>query len=153
MRFLLLLFVVVPAIELLLLVEIGRHIGTPATLLLIAFTGVLGASLARWQGLGILRRMQEDVAVGRVPADSIVDGVLVLLAGAVLMTPGVITDIFGFLCLVPVFRNLLKRSLRKRFEGTIRGPGIRVVHGPSPVDPLDSPNVRNITPNEPRVSR
>ena len=152
MRYLLLAFVIVPAVELMLLVEIGRHIGTPSTLLLIAFTGVLGASLARWQGLGILQSMQKDVAAGRVPAESIVDGVLVLLAGAVLMTPGVITDAFGFLCLVPAFRRLLKRGLKKRFESSMSGPGIRVVHGPSPIDPLDSPHIRNVTPNGPRVS-
>ncbi len=149
MRWLLLLFVLVPAVELMLLIEIGRHIGTPATLGLIVFTGVLGASLARWQGLGILRKMQEDVAAGRVPAESIFDGVLVLLAGAVLMTPGVLTDAFGFLCLTPVFRRLLKRALKRRFEGSIQGPGLHMSYGSSAADPLESATIRNVTPNAP----
>ena len=150
MRYLLFLFVVVPALELMLLIEIGRHIGTVATLALIALTGVVGASLARWQGLGILRRLQEDVAAGRMPGDSILDGVLVLLAGAVLMTPGVLTDAFGFLCLWPPFRRVFKRELMRRFEGSFQQRGFRVTRDPGFTDPLRSSSIRNVTPNGPR---
>ena len=147
MRWLLLLFVIVPTVELLLLIEIGRVIGTGPTIALIVFTGILGASLARWQGLGILRRIQEETAAGRVPAEPLVDGVLVLLAGAVLMTPGVLTDLLGFLCLLPLFRRWLKTRLRRRFERTIR---TRFSSAASSRDPLDSPYVRDVTPPKSR---
>jgi UPF0716 protein FxsA len=106
---LLVLFVVVPVVELVLLIEIGRQIGTLPTLGLIVVTGALGAYLARRQGLGVLQRVREEMAAGRIPAAPIVDGILILVAGAVLMTPGVLTDAFGFFCLIPPCRELLKR--------------------------------------------
>jgi UPF0716 protein FxsA len=105
---LLLLFIVVPAVELGLLIEIGSRIGTVATLGIIVVTGVVGAALARRQGIGVLRRVQAELAEGRVPAGSLADGVIILVAGALLMTPGVLTDVLGFLCLVPGARTLLK---------------------------------------------
>jgi UPF0716 protein FxsA len=117
---LLLLFVVLPAVELALLIELGGRIGTPATLGLIVVTGIVGASLARQQGLGVLRRLQEESEAGRLPAGSLVDGVLILVAAALLVTPGILTDAFGFLCLVPGFRSLVKRELRRRFERAVR---------------------------------
>ena len=81
------------------------------TLGLIVVTGILGASLARRQGLGILRSVQAELAAGRLPASALVDGVIVLLAGAVLMTPGVLTDMLGFLCLIPGTRKWIKARL------------------------------------------
>jgi UPF0716 protein FxsA len=117
---LLLLFILVPAIELALLIELGQHIGTLPTLALIAGTGALGASLARLQGLSVLRQMQRELAAGRLPAGSIVDGVIVLLAGALLITPGILTDTLGFLCLVPAFRRMLKRALWRRLARAVR---------------------------------
>lgn len=120
MPWLLLLFVVLPAVELALLIEVGSRIGTPATLALIAVTGVVGATLARRQGLGVLRHLQREVDAGRLPAGSLVDGVLILVAGALLVTPGILTDAFGFLCLVPAFRRLLKGALRRRLERAVR---------------------------------
>lgn len=116
---LLLLFIAVPAIELVLLIELGQRIGTLATIVLIMATGVIGASLARQQGLSTLARVRADLGQGRVPAEPIVDGVLILLAGAVLITPGVLTDVLGFLCLVPACRQVLKRFLKQRFERAV----------------------------------
>jgi UPF0716 protein FxsA len=113
---LILLFTLVPAVELGLLIELGSRIGTAATLGLIVVTGVLGAGLARQQGLRVLRRIQTETSAGRLPASSLVDGVIVLVAGALLVTPGILTDVLGFLCLVPGFRSLVKASLRHRFE-------------------------------------
>ncbi len=113
---LLLLFVALPAVELGLLIEIGSRIGTGATLALIAVTGIVGAALARRQGLGVLRVLQTETAAGRLPAGSLIDGVIILVAGALLVTPGVLTDAFGFLCLVPAFRRVVKRGLRRRLE-------------------------------------
>lgn len=126
MPWLLLLFVVLPAVELALLIEVGSRIGTAATLALIAVTGVVGAALARRQGFGVLRRLQAESEAGRLPAGSLVDGVLILVAGALLVTPGILTDAFGFACLVPAFRNLVKATLRRRFERAVREGRVQV---------------------------
>ena len=83
---LLLLFILVPLIELFLLVELGTVIGIGPTVLLVVATGVLGAWLARRQGLEVLTRVSEDLAQGRLPTDALIDGVLILIAGAVLLT-------------------------------------------------------------------
>ncbi len=123
---LLLLFIVVPAVELALLIEVGSRIGTPATLGLIVATGIAGAALARHQGLGVLRQMQAEVEKGRVPADSLADGAFVLVAGALLVTPGILTDAFGLLCLVPAFRGLAKRLLWRRLERAVREQRVRM---------------------------
>jgi UPF0716 protein FxsA len=117
---LLILFIVVPAVELALLIEIGRHIGVLATFGLIVGTGVLGVHLARQQGMQVLRQMQDEMASGRVPVGPLLDGILILLAGAVLITPGVLTDLFGFLCLLPGTRRIVKDLLRRRFGRYVR---------------------------------
>ena len=121
---LLLLFILVPAIELALLIEVGKVIGTPGTLAVIVLTGAVGASLARRQGLRVLRDLQSESAAGRLPADSLMDGAIILFAGALLITPGILTDVFGFLCLVPVTRRLVRREIQRRFERAIREGGV-----------------------------
>jgi UPF0716 protein FxsA len=113
---LLLLFTVVPLVELFLLVKLGTVIGIGATVLIVICTGVLGAWLARWQGLGVLRRLTEDVNEGRLPADALIDGLLILIAGAVLLTPGLITDALGFLLLVPKGRTIVRKMIAARLE-------------------------------------
>lgn len=123
---LLLLFIGLPALELALLIEIGRRIGTLETLALIVVTGVVGAALARRQGLRVWSEFQTRVARGEMPADSLVDGLLILIASALLVTPGVLTDGFGFLCLVPAFRNLVKRELVRRLERAVREQRVRI---------------------------
>jgi len=128
----LLLFIGIPAIELALLFEVGGHIGTLNTFLLIIFTGVLGANLARREGLGVLRTIQEELGRGEMPATSIVDGAIILVAAALLLTPGVLTDAFGFFCLFPLTRPLMRGLVwnwvqRGMAKGTVR------VHSPSTV--------------------
>ena len=86
---LLLLFVVLPTAELALLIEVGKRVGTGATLALIVATGIVGASLARRQGLGVVGVVQRETAAGRLPASTLIDGVIILLAGALLVTPDV----------------------------------------------------------------
>ncbi len=137
---LLLLFIALPAIELALLIEIGRRIGTFETLALIVVTGVIGASLARHQGLQAFSRVQEQLGRGEMPADSLIDGLLILVASALLVTPGVVTDAFGFLCLVPAFRRVVKRELVRRFERAVRENRVHVdVHHSVRFDPGVSP--------------
>ncbi len=123
---LLLLFVVLPAVELALLIEVGSRIGTAATLALIVATGVVGASLARHEGLGVLGAIRRETEAGRLPAGTLVDGVIILLAGALLVTPGILTDAFGFLCLVPAFRRQVKRALVRWLERAAREARINV---------------------------
>ena len=123
---LLLLFILVPIAELALLIEIGKHLGLPATLALIVFTGALGAYLARRQGLGVLAKIRSEIDEGRLPASQLVDGALIIVAGAVLMTPGVLTDAFGFLCLFPPARRRLKSYLSRRFEHAVKSGNVKM---------------------------
>ena len=117
---LLFLFIAVPIVELIVLIKLGGMIGLLPTVAIIFFTGALGATLARWQGLSVLRQMQTQMAQGQLPADAMFDGVIILLAGALLLTPGFLTDIVGFLSLVPAVRNVFKRTIRKRIEKSIQ---------------------------------
>jgi len=117
---LLFLFIAVPAVELVLLIKLGGLIGLLATVAIIFFTGALGATLARWQGLSVLRQIQTQMAQGRLPTNALFDGVIILLAGALLLTPGFLTDIVGFLSLVPGVRNMIKRTIQKRVEKSIQ---------------------------------
>ncbi|MCH7988153.1 MAG: FxsA family protein [Planctomycetes bacterium] len=148
---LLLLFIVVPAVELSLLIEIGKRIGTMRTLALIVITGIVGASLAKWQGLNVLKRLREESAQGILPAESLLDGVFILVAGALLITPGVLTDIFGFLCLIPAFRRILKRYLWTRIKRSIEKGRMQVtvhvddyVTRPPDRQSHDNPNVIDV---------
>lgn len=115
-----LLFITVPLIELILFVLIGREIGILPTLAIILLTGVLGAALARSQGLRTLAKYREAMAQGRLPAEAVIDGLLILLAGVLLIAPGFFTDIVGILLLAPPLRKLarsrLEASLRSRFR-------------------------------------
>ncbi|MFQ5526699.1 MAG: FxsA family protein [Thermoanaerobaculia bacterium] len=123
---LLLLFILVPVAELALLIEIGQRVGLPATLALIVATGMLGAFLARQQGLGVLARIRSETDQGRLPADQLIDGALILVAGAVLMTPGVLTDALGFFCLIPPGRKLLNDYLTGRIQRAVERGTVRM---------------------------
>jgi UPF0716 protein FxsA len=115
-----LLFILLPLVELAILVEIGRWIGTIPTVALVIATGAGGAWLARREGLGVLRRIQADLGAGRLPGPALVDGAIILFAGAVLITPGVLTDIAGFLCLVPATRRLIRAQLWRAFSRAVQ---------------------------------
>ena len=117
---LLFLFIAIPAIELVLLIKLGGLIGLLPTIAIIFVTGALGATLARWQGVSVLRDIQTQMAQGQLPASAMFDGVIILLAGALLLTPGFLTDIVGFLSLVPGVRQVFKRAIRKRIERSIQ---------------------------------
>ena len=117
--YLILLFTVVPIIELALLIKIGQYIGVGYTLGIVVFTGVTGAYLAKMQGLLTLRRIQEDINQGRMPADKLFDGVLILCSGILLLTPGFITDLIGFMGLIPLTRNLFKRWLKRKIKDMV----------------------------------
>ncbi len=114
--YLILLFVSMPLIELWLLLRLAEAIELGPTILVVIMTGVVGASLARRQGLRTYMRVQSDLAAGRMPASEIVDGLLILVAGVVLITPGLMTDVFGFCLLVPPIRAVLKRKVAAYFR-------------------------------------
>jgi len=120
------LFIAVPMIEISLLIKLGESIGFWPTLLLQIGTGVLGASLAKLQGLLIWQRIMAEFQMGRVPTGEMLDGVLVLAAGIVLMTPGLLTDLLGFALLIPLTRNQFKTWLSRQFEMRSR-PNERVI--------------------------
>ena len=113
---LVLIFVGVPLAELALLVWVGGKIGVAATVGLVVVTGILGAGLARWQGLATLERFQRRLGAGELPHEDLIDGVLILVAGAVLLTPGLLTDTAGFLLLVPTVRRAVREASLRRFE-------------------------------------
>jgi len=112
----LLLFIAVPAIEMFLLVEIGGRIGAVLTIGLVVFTGILGWSLVKYQGLSTIRRIREEMAQARMPAEEMVGGLCLIGAGIVLITPGFITDTVGFLMLVPWIRRRVAGYLIRRFR-------------------------------------
>lgn len=144
---LLLLFIVVPVVELVLLIEIGERIGPLATIGLVIGTGIVGASLARRQGLNTLGRLRRDLDAGGLPAVPIVEGVLILVAAAVLITPGVLTDLFGFACLIPALRRLLARSLIRRFTRAVQQGTVDVTMDfGHQGDASDRPPMKNVTP-------
>jgi len=117
---LLILFTVVPLTELWLLVRVGASIGFGPTLLLVLGTGILGASLARREGVRVLGRIQAELDAGHLPADQMIDGLLILVAGALLITPGILTDLVGFALLVPPIRRRIRAYLKRRFQARIR---------------------------------
>lgn len=106
-----LLFTVVPLIELYLLIRIGTWIGALPTVLIVVVTGFVGAWLARLQGFQVWSRIHLEVQQGRFPADPLLDGVLILAAGLLLITPGVLTDILGFALVIPVTRIPIRRRV------------------------------------------
>ncbi len=117
---LLLLFTVVPIVELYILIRIGTRIGALATILLVLLTGVAGAFLAKLQGLHVWLTIQREMAQRRFPADHLIDALLIMVAGVTLVTPGVLTDIGGFLILIPFtripIRNFVKAKLRRMMD-------------------------------------
>jgi len=106
--YLLVAFIVMPLIELWLLLQVGAHVGWKSTLALVIVTGVTGAWLARAQGAQVMREIQRDMANGVMPAPRLIDGAMILVAGVLLITPGLITDTLGFLLLLPPVRSQIR---------------------------------------------
>tara|TARA_B100001971_G_C18266284_1_gene592856 strand:- start:2695 stop:3096 length:402 start_codon:yes stop_codon:yes gene_type:complete len=117
---LLALFIILPLLELYVIIEVGAVLGALPTVLFVVFTAVAGAFLTRLEGLRTLRRMQQQIMVGQMPAEELVNSVLICVAGVLLLTPGFLTDAFGLLVLIPPTRHVLKRWLRYRFNQYMR---------------------------------
>lgn len=109
---LLLLFTVIPVVEIWLLAQLSGYLGIVDTVLLVLATGIVGAALARWQGFQAIRRLQNEMRQGMIPAGAIGDGFLIFAAGLLLVTPGVLTDVVGLSLLIPPARKLAMRGLK-----------------------------------------
>ena len=103
------LFIIVPLIELYLIIEVGSHIGALWTVLIVIMTAVIGVQLLRIQGFNTLRRAQQNMEQGALPAMEMLEGIVLAVGGALLITPGFITDALGFLCLIPFTRRAMIR--------------------------------------------
>ena len=122
---LLLLFTLVPIVELALLIEIGQHLGVLPTVALVLTTGALGAALARREGSQAFHRLRESIGLGSFPGEAILDGVLILVGGLLLLTPGVLTDVLGFSVLIPHTRYYIKLYLKEAIERRIRSGSVQ----------------------------
>ena len=115
------LFVMVPIAEISLLIKVGGAIGGFNTILFVILTAVLGAYLVRQQGFATITKLQQETQAGRIPALQIAEGVALLFAGAVLLTPGFITDAIGFTLLIPFTRRIVIALLASKFTQSQTG--------------------------------
>jgi len=120
---LLILFIGVPLIEFMLFFKIGSRIGLTATIATIVLTGIIGAWLTKQQGLRTLRRYQESMSMGKLPHEEVVEGLMILVAGAVLLTPGFLTDAIGFALLIPPVRAALRSTVAQYLKGKVQVAG------------------------------
>ena len=136
---LILLFVFLPLVELYVLLEFARRTSPTLTMLLVVVTGITGYWLTRSQGLRTYHRIQEELRAGKVPTNALLDGMMIFLAGAFLLTPGILTDLIGFSLLIPVtrgcYRHLILRWFKSRFSWQ------QVVCRPFQSSPFDLGNV------------
>ena len=125
-RVLFLLFITIPIIEMGVLIWVGGYVGILPTLALVVMTAVLGVALLRLQGFLTLNRIQEKLAFGEIPDTELIEGGLLLIGGALLLTPGFVTDALGFMFLLPFSRrffakNIIKNSVLQNFSGFGQG--------------------------------
>jgi UPF0716 protein FxsA len=113
------LFVAVPFAELFVILQVGHAIGVLPTVALLIAMSMLGAALVKREGLGVLRRAQQRINQGEVPGRELVDGVLILFGGALLLTPGFLSDVLGVLLLLPPVRAVLRAAAIRRLRNRV----------------------------------
>jgi UPF0716 protein FxsA len=121
--YLILLFTILPALELAVLIHVGSYIGAGNTIIIIILTGIAGAYLARLQGFLVIHNIQSRLAQGVMPTEEMLDGLMIFCGGILLLTPGFITDMFGFLLLIPLIRMIIKAAVQKKFQSAIYREG------------------------------
>ncbi len=141
--YLLIIFILVPLIEIGLFIEVGGRLGAAPTVAIVILTAIIGTGLLRRQGLMVLRRTQDSLNQGRMPMTEVFDGLCLLVAGALLLTPGFMTDAIGFLLFVPPLRRwlgtaALKRMIVRRAPPGNGAPGPNIIEG----------EFREITPDQ-----
>jgi UPF0716 protein FxsA len=121
---------VVPLVELFILIKIGGQIGALNTVVLVVATAMLGAMVARMEGLRTLQQIQSSLLRGDIPAEELIDAVLIFGGGILLITPGVLTDLCALVLLIPYTRMHFKRWLRRRFDRMVASGSLRLhYHG------------------------
>lgn len=157
---LVLVFVVLPLIELAVFVQFAHWFGAPESLMLLLAISIGGVFIVRHQGLGVWRRVRAQLSAGTVPAVELVDGLLILIAGLLLIIPGFVTDAFGLLLLLPPVRGFVRRRLRKRYSVRVASRVVKVVNtrgsgsrdaAPDAIEVLP-PAPRQLPPTPPPVS-
>ncbi len=146
MRFLFLLFIIVPVIEITLLIQVGSIIGTWYTVGLVLLSAFIGVNMLRRQSLSTLSRAQQRMNSGELPGQEMAEGIVIAVGGALLVTPGFVTDVIGFSCLIPQTRKALVKAVSSRFtvisaqQGFSGGPFAGGPFQPgSQADPFQSP--------------
>jgi len=114
-RIFLILFITIPLVEIAILINIGKIIGAGYTIALVIGTAFLGVSLLRIQGISTLAKVQANIKKGQLPATELIEGLILLISGALLLTPGFFTDTLGFLMLVPILRQRLAETFFVNF--------------------------------------
>jgi UPF0716 protein FxsA len=125
---LLLIFIGLPILELVLLFEVHGIVGFLPTVLLVFATGIVGATLVRQQGIQTLFNIRQELALGNLPAPQMIDGIMILISGAFLITPGLLTDTLGFSLLVPSLRTLIQKRILKRIEKGFQQGHVEIKH-------------------------
>jgi UPF0716 protein FxsA len=120
------LFILVPLLELYILIKIGGALGAFQTVALVVLTALLGVILVRFEGLKTLQQIRQSLSQGIVPAEEMIDGVLIFVGGILLITPGVLTDLFALVLLIPYTRTIFKRWLRRRFDRMVAAEKVRL---------------------------
>ncbi len=121
-----LLFIGLPLLELYILIKIGSYLGPFLTIALIIFSGFLGLLLARFEGLRTLHQIRQNLSQGILPAEEMLDSVLIFVGGVLFVVPGVITDFAALVLLIPFTRTIFKRWLRRRFDRMVERGNVRL---------------------------
>ncbi len=121
-----LIFALVPVIELALLIKIGSFIGTFNTIIIVILTAISGAYMVKLEGLVVMYRIQKNMHEGIFPGEELINGMMILIAGALLLTPGFFTDVIGFLMVFPVSRDFIKKIARRYIEKKISSGDIHI---------------------------
>lgn len=135
---LLLIFIVVPLLELYVIIEVSSSIGLPETILALIVISVIGAALAKREGYNAIQRIQEELALGRMPGDPLIEGAVILAGAVLLLTPGFLTDALGLAMLIPPTRKAVLALVKRRLKKGIRNGDVRVytsktrARGPEP---------------------
>lgn len=125
----LLLFIIMPIVEMTILIKVGTLIGALNTIGLVLLTAVIGAALLRHQGFATLLRANERLNSGELPAREVAEGLILAVGGALLLTPGFVTDTIGFLCLLPGTRHWLAAQALKKLAASSQHQGFRFTMG------------------------
>lgn len=148
---LVLLFLLTPAVELALLIQVDQVIGFWPTVALIIVTGIVGSHLARREGLSTWRRLNNRLRSGDLPGTELADGAIILVAGALLITPGILTDVLGLLGLIPFTRTYLRRYVMRWFQRKVKQGTMQVQFGvfggSGPGGPNSPPGPQDRSPN------